>query len=188
MSDPYLGEIKLVAFNFTPRGFAPCVGQVLSIAQNSALFALLGTTFGGDGVNTFGLPDYRARAPIGIGAGGAFPQVMQGQMSGTQSVSILTTNMPSHVHGVTASVATPVAPTATNGVGVPTATTILGQSMAGGRAASLYTTDAATTTLLPFNATVTEQSVGGNQPVGILNPYLGTNFVIALQGIFPSRD
>jgi len=98
MSDPFLGEIRMVGFNFAPRGWAMCQGQLLSIAQNNALFALLGTLYGGDGQTTFGLPDYRGRSPVGMGQGPGLSAVVQGEMAGTENVTLTLNQMPMHNH------------------------------------------------------------------------------------------
>lgn len=205
MSDPFLGEIRMVGFNYAPRGWAFCAGQLMSIAQNSALFALLGTTFGGDGVTTFALPDYRGRDPIGMGSGPGLTPVVQGEKSGTENVTLNQLQMPIHTHTAVsapfnASLTGPInIPAATTGTtqAAPGNTTVLGPIAAGGRAGTLYATTPADTALAPFNATVTGQltpgnptigSAGGSQPVAIRNPYLGTNFVIATEGVFPSRN
>src|SRR5688572_6320685 len=98
MSEPFLGEIRMVGFNFAPQGWAFCQGQLMSIAQNSALFSLLGTTFGGDGQTTFALPDYRGRSSVGMGSGPGLTNIVQGEKSGTENVTILSTQMPVHTH------------------------------------------------------------------------------------------
>lgn len=205
MSDPFLGEIRMVGFSFAPRGWALCAGQLMSISQNSALFALLGTTFGGDGQNTFGLPDYRSRSPVGMGNGPGLTPIIQGEVSGSENVTILQTQMPQHTHTAVsapfnASLTGPISiPAATTGTtqAAPGNTTVLGPISAAGRPGSLYATTAADTQLAPFNATVTGQltpgnptigTAGGGLPVPIRNPFLGTNFIIALEGVFPSRN
>ncbi len=205
MSEPFLGEIRMVGFNFAPRGWALCAGQLMSISQNSALFALLGTTFGGDGVQTFALPDYRGRSPVGMGNGPNLTPIVQGDKQGTENVTILQTQMPAHTHTAvlapfSASLTGPLSiPAATTGTtqAAPGNTTVLGPIAAGGRPGTLYSTTAADTTLAPFNATLTGQltpgnptigTTGGSLPVPIRNPYLGTNFIIALEGVFPSRN
>lgn len=205
MSEPFLGEIRMVGFNYAPRGWAFCQGQLMSIAQNSALFALLGTTFGGDGVTTFALPDYRGRDPIGMGNGPGLTPVIQGEKAGTENVTLIQSQMPIHTHTAvsapfSASLTGPInIPAATTGTtqAAPGNTTVLGPIAAGGRAGTLYATTTADTTLSPFNATITGNltpgnptigSAGGSQPVAIRNPYLGTNFIIATEGIFPSRN
>jgi microcystin-dependent protein len=207
MSEPFLGEIRMVGFNFAPRGWLPCQGQLLSIQQNSALFSLLGTTFGGDGIQTFALPDYRGRQAVGIGNGPGLTPIVQGEQAGNENASIGVSQMPAHTHtaqgtafavSVTGDIAVPAATTPASGTSQagPGATTVLGPVAAGGRPGTLYTTSAADTTLLPFPATLTGQvtpaapaigSTGGSLPVPIRNPYLGTNYIIATEGIFPSR-
>ncbi|MFC5695329.1 phage tail protein [Pseudomonas sp. GCM10022186] len=203
MSDPFLGEIRMVGFNFAPRGWAFCQGTLMSIAQNSALFALLGTTYGGNGQTTFALPDLQGRSPVGQGQGPGLTPITIGEVSGMESVSILSTQMPAHTHtavptsnSITASgqAAIPAATTGTTQAN-PGPTTVLGPIAASGRAGTLYATGAPDTTLAPFNVSVmgdmpgiTIGISGGSQPLPLRNPYLGVNFVIALEGIFPSRS
>lgn len=203
MSEPFLGEIRMVGFNYAPSGWLSCNGQTLSIAQNSALFALLGTTFGGDGVTTFKLPDYQGRSPVGIGNGAGLSPIVQGQISGSESVTLLSTQMPIHTHTATSapitvnSTGNASIPAATTGatLGAPGPTEVLGNVAAAGRAGTLYATTP-DTTLAPFavnvSGTVTPAAptignAGGSQPVPLRNPFLGTNFIIATEGIFPSR-
>ncbi|RAS23467.1 phage tail protein [Paraburkholderia bryophila] len=202
MSDPYLGEIRMVGFNFAPVGWALCQGQIMSIAQNNALFALLGTTFGGTGTTTFGLPDFRSRSPVGTGQGPGLSSIEWGEVSGNESTTLLQTQMPIHTHVATASgggtgnvqISVPATTTTTNTTATPGPTTVLAPGSSGGHAATIYSTAAANTTLLPFSAPVTttpptivNQLAGGSQPVGLRNPFLGTTFIIALQGIYPTR-
>lgn len=190
--EPFLGEIKMVGFNFAPRGYALCQGQVMSIAQNSALFSLLGTLYGGDGQTTFALPDYRGRGPVGMGQGPGLSLINQGEVAGTESITLLTSNLPPFSLPVTgtASVAIP-ASTADGSTQVPGTGSVLAKPVdsAVGAEVSLYGSTA-DTTLAPFNASVnaTVTHVSGGMPLGVRNPYLGTNFVIAVQGIFPSRQ
>ncbi len=182
--DPFVGEIKMVGFNFAPRGYAFCNANLLPIAQNAALFSLLGTTFGGNGTTNFQLPDYRGRVPLGMGNGPGLTPVVQGEVSGSESAQVLITNMPQHVHTVavpaTAAAADSQTPSPTGFLAM-TADTARGGSTTVGTYASSGTAE---TTLLPFNSGV----VGGSQPLAIRNPYLGTNFIIALNGVFPSRN
>src|SRR5947209_8737122 len=103
-SEPYLGGVFIFAGNFAPSGYMLCAGQLLPISQNSALFAILGTTFGGDGVQTFALPDLRGRTAVGAGQGPGLPNVSLGQVGGSQNVSLLLTNMPSHTHAATVTI------------------------------------------------------------------------------------
>lgn len=182
MSEPFVGEIRMVGFNFAPVGWALCQGQLLSISTNTALFSLLGTTFGGNGVTNFGLPDLRGRAPVGMGQGPGLTDIVQGEMSGTENVTLLTTNMPMHTHPTSVQ----VAGTPTSNVTAPSATnSVLGASGAGPGSASIWSTEMAN----PVNLSGVQAGVaGGSQPFDNRNPYLGTNFIIALNGIFPSRS
>lgn len=164
MSEQFLGEIRAFAFNFPPKGWVFCQGQTLPINQNQALFALLGTTYGGDGVSTFKLPDLRDRAPMHFGSGYA-----QGQVGGEATHQLTTNEMPAHNHAVSARAAGTVGSPggalwagASKSVFAPTPTTTMGPSALG--------------------------STGGNQPHENMPPYLVLNFGIALQGIFPSRN
>lgn len=193
MSEPFLGEIRMVGFNFAPRGWAFCDGRILSIAQNSALFSLLGTTYGGNGTTTFALPDLRGRSPVGMGNGPGLTPIIQGEMAGTESVTLISPQMPAHIHTTTqlhATVAVPAVTASSNVTGAPSNTSVLGPVASGGRAGTLYSTDDSDVTLKPFNAAITGQTdvTGGSQPVPIRDPFMGTNFVIALEGIFPSRN
>jgi microcystin-dependent protein len=182
MSEPFLGEIRMVGFNFAPRGWAFCQGQLLPIAQNSALFSLLGTMYGGNGTTTFALPDLRGRSPVGMGNGPGLTPITQGELSGTENVSILSTQMPAHTHAV----ALQVAGTASNPVNTPSTTNnVLGASGGGPGNATIWSD--ALTDPVPMLASQSEIA-GGSQPVAIRNPFLGTNFIIALEGIFPSRN
>ncbi|WP_321877603.1 phage tail protein [Paraburkholderia bannensis] len=202
MSDPYLGEIRMAGFNFAPQGWALCQGQVMSLAQNQALFALLGTTYGGNGVQTFGLPDLRGRSPVGFGEGPGLSNIVLGEVAGTETVTLNQNQLPMHNHAVTvtppAAVTAPInipASTATTGQqSEPSTNTVLGTVNTGGRASNFYVAGDGTTTLKPFNVTVNAgaptvavQQAGASQPFSLRNPYLGVNFIIALQGIFPTR-
>ncbi|HTJ74932.1 MAG TPA: tail fiber protein [Acidimicrobiales bacterium] len=169
MSDPFLAQIMMFGGNFAPRGWALCNGQILSIAQNTALFSLLGTTFGGNGQTTFALPDLRGRVPVHPGQGPGLSQVTLGQAGGAEVVTLLQTQMPGHGHGVAASNGTATASRPSNNF-----------LAAGGS----YATATDGTVMNPGMI----QSSGGNQPHENRQPYLGVNFIIALQGIFPSRN
>lgn len=204
MSDPFLGEIKMVGFTYAPRGYAMCQGQQMSIAQNSALFSLLGTNFGGNGQTTFGLPDYRGRTPVGMGQGPGLTFVNQGEMSGSENTTLTILQMPIHNHVATATAtatstgALQVASTSSNPVAVPSATNnILAASGGGPGSATIWSDQLGSTPVTLANpetinttvgVNVTVQQAGGSQPLPLRNPYLGTNFVIATEGIFPSRN
>lgn len=179
MGDQFLGEIRMVGFNFAPNGWALCNGQLLPISSNTALFSLLGTTFGGDGIQTFGLPDLRGRSPVGMGTGLGLTPIVQGELSGAETTTILQTQMPMHTHMMN------VAGTATNPANAPTATNnVLGASGAGQGNATIWSTALTN----PIGLAPTQIGVtGGSQPLPLRNPYIGTNFIIALSGVFPSR-
>ena len=183
-TEPFIGEIKIFGFNFPPRGYLSCSGQLLSIAQNTALFSLLGTTYGGNGVQTFALPNLQGRMPIGQGQGAGLPSYVMGQLSGATNVSILTSNMPSHVHTLNAAVVKIQASSANADEispdgNFPAATT-----------AAIYSGNGATPNVFTGGTTVTGTTdiAGGSLPISILNPYLVINYSIATQGIFPSRN
>lgn len=177
MSEPFIGEIILFAGNFAPRGWALCQGQLMSIAQNTALFSILGTTYGGDGVTTFALPDLRGRVPLGQGQGpGLTPRVL-GEESGSETVTLISTEIPAHNHQLLANTAAGSLPEPTNNV-------LAGVSdpNSGGLFNAFEAT--ANTTLSPLAIGVT----GGSQPHNNMQPYLCLNYIIALVGIFPSRN
>ena len=203
MSDPFLGEIRMVGFNYAPRGWALCAGQLMSIAQNSALFALLGVTYGGDGVTTFALPDYRGRSPVGMGNGPGLTPMVQGEKSGTESVTLSSLQMPIHTHvATTTATATStgtfqVAGASSNPSATPSTTNNVLSASGGGPGSATVWSDQLTSPVTlanpetidtTLNVNVTLQSAGGSQPVGLRNPFLGTNFIIATDGIFPSRN
>ncbi|WP_176057042.1 tail fiber protein [Paraburkholderia sp. BCC1876] len=201
MSDPYLGEIRMVAFDFAPYGWALCQGQLLPLSQNQALFSLLGTLYGGTGTSTFGLPNLASRSPVGTGQGAGLTQIVTGQSSGLEQFTMTSAQLPTHTHPavlpaatLTAAVSVPASTATTGGVEAPGPTTVLGEVVAGGRAATMYNPAAPDTSLKPFNVTVPFPQTtvpigvaGSGLPVPLRNPYLGLNFCIALQGIFPTR-
>ncbi|HEV7996303.1 MAG TPA: tail fiber protein [Stellaceae bacterium] len=179
--DPFLGQITLLGCNFAPQGWAFCQGQILSIAQYSALFSLLGTTYGGNGVNNFALPDLRSRAPIGFGQGPGLSNYALGDAGGVETVVIGPSTYPSHSHTLSAAASTATG-NAPGGL-------IEAEGQTGGRGGAvnlaLYSSSGSATTLAPGAVTA---APGGSQPHTNLQPYLGLNFCIALQGIFPSRN
>jgi microcystin-dependent protein len=168
MAQPFVGEIRPVPYNFAPRNWQLCQGQLLAISQNDALFALYGTTYGGDGISTFALPDLRGRVPVGQGLG-----YVMGQRGGAESVSLTISQIPIHSH----------AALSTDNAGVKTAPS--GQ---------LWATDGSGATAeydLPPNATMHAAAIGntgGGQPHENRQPFLTINFIVALFGIFPSRN
>lgn len=171
MAEPFLGEICLVAFNFPPRGYAQCDGQILPINQNQALFSLLGTTYGGNGTTTFALPDLRGRVPMHWGTSPQGDTVTLGQNGGETAHTLTTAEMPAHPHPLVGASAPPADQ----------------RGVAGnfyGATANLYAGGAAASTL----SAATVGPTGGGQAHDNMQPYLSLNFVIALAGIFPSRN
>lgn len=173
MSDPFVAEIRIFPFNFAPKGWAFCQGQLMPLSQNTALFALLGTTYGGDGKSTFALPDLQGAAPMQPGQGQGLSERFLGEMSGVETITLLTSEMPIHTHNLLAGIDPANAQ-------IPTPTLCLTRS-AGGNA---YST---TTTGLVAMAPQTIAPSGGSLPHNNMQPYLTLNFCIALQGIFPQR-
>jgi microcystin-dependent protein len=198
MDTPLLAAIILFAGNFAPRSWAFCWGQILSIAQNTALFSLLGTTYGGNGQTTFGLPDLRGRFPLGTGQGPGLPNITLGEMSGTPTTTLLITNMPAHNHtGTIASASVAQAATAAAGTtNTPSSTVVPAvlPTIGGGPSAQPikgYGVPDNTTFLAPttnVTGTVNIGIAGGSQPFSIMNPYLGMNYIIGLEGVYPSRN
>jgi microcystin-dependent protein len=179
MATPYLGEIKLFGGNFQIRGWAYCNGQLLSIAQNNALFALLGTTYGGDGVTTFGLPNLQSRIALHQGQGPNLTNRTIGEASGSESVTLIPAQLPSHTHQA---IATTVAGTATAPANALPATPSLAVTE------FLYLSGAASGTTDAPPAPTSVLSAGGNQPHDNIMPILALNYLIALEGVFPSQN
>lgn len=177
MSEQYLGEIRMFAGNFAPRGWAFCQGQLLSIAQNTALFSILGTTYGGNGQTTFALPDLRGRLPMQPGQGPGLSSRTLGEQGGTETVTLLANQMPAHTHPLLASgnQGDQFSPEGSvNAVLVDPNTQ---------QPANLY----AATPSTPMNPAAIGPA-GGSQPHNNMSPFLCINFIIALEGIYPSRD
>lgn len=188
LSEALIGEIRMFAGNFPPRGWAFCEGQELPIALNQPLFSLLGTTYGGDGRTTFALPDLRGRSPVGVGQGPGLTPVVQGKKDGLESVKLSVEQLPSQSLPVTVNVAIPASSAGVNVLAAPTNSTVLGPVAAAGRAGTLYATDVADVTLKPFSATGNTAILGSGAPVSLRNPNLGISFIIAILGVFPSRS
>ena len=174
MSDQFVAEIRIFPFNFPPTGWAFCDGQLMPISQNTALFSLLGTTYGGDGKSTFALPDMQGNAPMQPGQGQGLSLRDLGEMSGVESVTLLVSEIPVHTHAMKASIEN-----ATQGTLTPNIT--LASSVSG----SLYQDN--TTQNLVQMAFQALPPAGGGLPHNNMQPYLTLNFCIALQGIFPQR-
>ena len=172
MSEPFVGEIRMFAGNFAPRGWAFCDGQLLAVSQNDALFSLLGTIYGGDGRTTFGLPDIRGRIPIHQGTGPGLSQRRLGSKGGSENETLTTNQLASHSHDFNANTA-PATGSAPQGKVVAQSLPPLTMYQAGNQTESLASNSVANT--------------GGSQPHTNLMPTLCINFIIALVGIYPSR-
>jgi microcystin-dependent protein len=178
MPTPFLSEIKIVSFNYAPQGWAPCNGQLLPINQNQALFSLLGTTYGGNGSTNFALPNLRGQVPTHMGNGHTL-----GEAAGATSVTVSTTQMPAHTHF-------PSAKTVTGNTNVPSGNVVLAPAVAvqadqSTLPVSMYSTNSPLNLALHTSAI---SNVGGSQPHNNMMPYLVLNYIIALQGVFPSRS
>jgi len=178
MSQPYVGEIRIFAGNFPPAGWAFCDGQLLPISENDVLFQLIGTTYGGDGQETFAMPDLRGRLPMHMGTGSDGVTYVQGQMAGVETVTLNINQLPQHTHGLLVS-----------GVPGDSATPVGGylasQGPAGTTQVNAYVPYTGATQVALNAATVTP--VGGGQPHDNMQPYLGLNFIISLYGVFPTQ-
>jgi microcystin-dependent protein len=175
MSEAYIGELRLMAFNFAPRNWARCEGQLLPINQNQALFALLGTQYGGNGQTTFGLPDLRGRAAVGMGTGPGLPAVQIGDRGGAETVTLSTAQVPAHQHVLNAS--SDLANASVPGLALPAAKSRTSLAM-------FAASGSANTTLNPGAV----GSAGGNQAHSNLQPLTVLSYCISLFGIFPSRS
>jgi microcystin-dependent protein len=177
----YIAEIRMFAGNFNPRSWLFCSGQVLSIAQNTALFSLIGTIYGGNGQTTFALPDLRGRIPIGASAQGpGLPSYQLGEMGGVENTTLLSTNLPAHNHTLTGSV-------------VPTAAAdgLLSPDPAGRRPGPMALFSASAADLVPMAPYVVSGATaiaGNSQPFSNMPPYIGMNYIICIEGIYPSRN
>jgi microcystin-dependent protein len=176
MSDPFVGEIKMFAGNFSPRGFAFCDGQLLAISQNDALFSLLGTIYGGDGRTTFALPELRGRAPVHMGSGPGLTPRQIGGKAGAETVTVSVAALPIHSHTMQGS---------TNfGGDTSPANNVPGT----GAGANLYNGSPPAGTVVAMDSDAVTVSAGGNGAHNNVMPFLCINFIIALTGIFPSRN
>jgi microcystin-dependent protein len=173
----YIGEIRLFAGDFAPKSWAFCQGQILAIAQNTALFSIIGTYYGGNGVTTMALPDLRGRVPIGPGQGPGLPNVDMGEVSGSHDVTLITDNLPQHSHSVTVN-------DNTTGMATTGSGNYLNSKTESGESVTASGPPSSPAVLNP----ATIGNTGGNQPFSIMQPYLGLNYIICLYGIFPSRN
>jgi microcystin-dependent protein len=171
MAEPFIGEIRMVGFNFAPVGWAMCNGQTMDISQNAALFSLIGTTYGGDGQTTFNLPDLQGRFPIHQGTGNGLSPYVIGQRAGTENVTLAANQIPSHTH-------VPACLSTAGDQGSP------GGNFWAASAQQLYSDQAPA---VAMHAGLI-QPAGGGQPHNNMNPLLVITFIIALFGIFPSRN
>ena len=172
MSEPFLAEVRIVGFNFAPRGWAFCDGQILPINQNQSLYSLLGTTYGGDGRTSFALPDIRGRTPIHIGRSNGGADHTLGQKSGEETHTLSAAEMPQHDHVARGT-------TAVGNVPIPSSSVVLADTPG-----QIYADPA---NLLSLRSG-TVANVGGGQAHENMQPYIAVNFCIALQGLFPSRN
>lgn len=190
--EPFLGEIMMFAGNFPPKNWALCNGQLLAIQQNTALFSILGTTYGGNGVNTFALPNLQSRTPAHWGQGPGLTPYVLGEIAGTEAVTLLQTEMPMHTHVATGG-SGPVAvafPCSTNAGDSDSPAGKIPAVSSGGEE-QYADASAANATMAPVSITVPPvqvQIAGGSQPHNNLSPYLAVSFCISLRGIFPSRN
>lgn len=181
MADNFLGEIRVFPYNFAPKGWALCNGQLLPISQNTALFSLLGTMYGGDGKTTFALPNLQGAAPVSFGQGPGLTLRSQGEVGGSDKVTLTTAQLPAHTHNVA------VASTndGTTASATPTASTVFGVEQA--RSVSSGYVSVGSQAAVAMNASAVAQA-GNGQGHDNMPPYLVFSFCIALQGIFPSRS
>ncbi|MFV8749418.1 phage tail protein [Nannocystaceae bacterium ST9] len=170
--EAFIATIMMFGGNFAPRGWALCQGQIMSISQNTALFSLLGTTYGGDGIQTFALPDLRGRMPMGTGQGPGLTPRQLGESGGSESVTLTVNNLPAHNHQIAALSNTGDQASPAN------------HFSAGGGTGMLPYSSRNDSTMNPAALSLT----GGNQPVATESPFLALNFIICLEGIFPSRN
>jgi len=198
----YLGQILLWPMSWAPQDWMLCQGQMLQISQNQALYSLIGITYGGDGVHTFALPDLQGRMPIGAGQGSGLPSVQLGQKGGVAATTLTVNNMPSHNHAAAMTLSGLNATTTLNastqggGSGTPTAGASLCAANGGPGAANIYVAPAPTTGLVSLgninttvsgSGSVTVGNAGGSQPFDNHPPFLGLNFIICMNGMYPQR-
>ncbi|MGD0959430.1 MAG: tail fiber protein [Methylomonas sp.] len=172
MAEPFLGEIRIFAGNFAPTGWFLCQGQLLPINQYAALFSLLGTTYGGNGTNNFALPDLRGRVVVGMGNGAGLTPRVEGEISGAENNTLLASQLPAHSHALVGTSATGATDNPANAL------------LASGSGTPIYNSSSGPVSLAANSIGAT----GGGQAVNNMQPYLVINYIIAFQGIFPSRN
>ncbi len=182
-TEPFIGEIKIFGFYFNPVGHLLCYGQTLSIATNNALYALIGTTYGGNGTTTFALPDLRGRMPISQGQGAGLPEYFMGEAGGSTTVTLLTPNLPAHIHGAQGlTVNLPVSNTGGD-------TDSPQGSFLANNGSEVFSSEATSGAFSgSLNVSGQTSPSGSGEPIQIVNPYLVLNYSIAIEGIFPSRN
>jgi microcystin-dependent protein len=211
----YIGEIRLFAASFAPKNWAYCQAQILALQSNTALYSILGTTYGGNGQSTFGLPDLQGRVAIGVGQGPGLQNYALGQKAGTETLSLGIANMPAHTHTATFSgssaitlnsslmASTKQATTNIPGTGSPAANTLAAgyysDGQGGGFPTAAYVNDTPTAQLTglsvtvatpgtPGSGTVTNALTGGSQPFANMQPFLAMNYIVCMYGMYPSRN
>lgn len=194
--EPFLGQIMQVGFNYAPKGWATCQGQLMAINQNTALFSLLGTTFGGNGTQNFGLPNAQSRVFVGAGQGAGLSSYYPGQMAGAEQVTLTTAQMPAHIHTLqqaTGSMQAVNNNTVANTTETPEAGAMLGipYNADGSGSPTIYvpagTSGSTTVNLGGVQMQGNTSVTGSNMPFSVLSPYLAITTIIAIEGIFPSR-
>ncbi len=177
-----IAEIRMFAGNFAPRTWMFCNGQTMSIASNTAMFSLLGTTYGGNGQTTFAVPDFQGRVAVGTGTGPGLPNVQLGEKAGSNSTTLTIAQMPAHTHQVTGNITMQAVTDGTLGSDAS------GRYMGPG---SFYATPASPpdiTPMAPIAVNLPTTIAGNSQPISLMQPYLGMNYIICQFGIFPSRN
>jgi microcystin-dependent protein len=186
--EPFLGEVRLFGFSYAPRGWSTAQGQILGVAQNSALYSLYGTTYGGNGTNTFGLPDLRGRIPIGQGQGPGLPSIQMGTITGTPQTALTLANLPTHNHSFTGTLNAVQGKASTQ---APDAGSLLARANDenGTDNPFIYVPAGTSGTQVGLGGVSgTTAPAGSSQPFSTLPPVLGLNYSVALAGIFPSRN
>lgn len=175
-----IGEIRLFAATFAPKNWSYCNGSLIAIRTNTALYSILGTTYGGDGIQTFALPDLRGRTAIGAGQGPGLSYYALGELMGNNTVTLLTSNLPPHTHSASANVVIP-AYSDEGGANTPAGNVLAAKS-------DMYTNEAGDTALKPIHFNATVGVAGSNSPLNITQPSLGMNYIICMYGVFPARQ